>query len=215
VKGRPPVSVEAISSALNLVPIPRDRGGKRNPVRSPAAWLSSRPGAAAVLVTVRRSFVVGAATWRGAGRCRRGHRRPSGWAAGTSVRGWARPGSGRRPSGAGYRLNSRASIELTSPREGPPRRLAIPSTTATAGACSASSPDKIARWFSRPNSAGRTAQARFGPDPQIQADRAHVADHFVGGFLVHDQQCPLALRTRRVDQERFQRGLTRTRAQGR
>ncbi len=30
-KGGPPVSVEAISWALNLGPVPRDRGGKRNP----------------------------------------------------------------------------------------------------------------------------------------------------------------------------------------
>ena len=50
-------------------------------------------------------------------------------------------------------------------------------------------------------------QARLGPAPQVQADRAHVADHLIGGFLVQDQQGPLAPRARRVDQVRSQRGL--------
>jgi hypothetical protein len=38
-----PVSVEAISWALNLAPVPRDRGGKRNPTRRHRCRLRRRP----------------------------------------------------------------------------------------------------------------------------------------------------------------------------
>ena len=50
-------------------------------------------------------------------------------------------------------------------------------------------------------------QARLHPASQVQADRAHVADHLIRRFLEQDQQGPLAPRARRIDQVRSQRGL--------
>jgi hypothetical protein len=56
--------------------------GKRH---VPLTWsVSDRPGSPAISVTSPGPSAVEAATRRGAGRCRRGRRRSSGWAAGTA-----------------------------------------------------------------------------------------------------------------------------------